>query len=191
MLHSLLVIEGKTAHLEAVVAEPLLLVNGEARRSVDLHDEDTVEIGDFEFVFHRLVASEPDSQTALTEFPNEAEVSGMAELSTLSALELVSLIEEEAQQIRDFNRNREQGAASLIDAARQAGAAAHPASVPMATFRQESSVTPLADREAECLRRAETLRAAQAQLATQMAEFAAIVARWQETESQRSLRASA
>lgn len=191
MLHSLLVIEGRVAHLEAVVAEPPLWVNGEARRSVELHDEDAVAIGDFEFVFHRLVAAEPVSHAARMEPLDDAEVSGMADLSTLSAAELVGLIEQEALQIQEFNRNREQGAASLLDAVRQAGAAAHPASLPMATFRPESSVAPLADREAECLRRAETLQAAQAQLAAQMAEFAAIVARWQETESQRSLRASA
>jgi hypothetical protein len=56
MLHSLLVIDGKRAYLEAVVPTPALQVNGQARRAVELVDEDHVTIGEFEFVFHRLVS---------------------------------------------------------------------------------------------------------------------------------------
>ncbi len=191
MLHSLLVIEGKTAHLEAVVSEPPLLVNGEAQRSVELHDEDSVEIGDFEFVFHRLVAIEPVSHAAMTKSIAEEEVCGVADLSQLSAVELVGLIEEEARQIAEFNRSRELGAASLLDATRRAGAASHPVSLPMTTFPPKKSVEVLANREQECLRRAAELKQAQEQLATQMAEFAALVAFWQESDHRRSLRAIA
>ena len=207
MLHSLLVIEGQTAHLEAVVSDPPLMVNGEARRMVELQDEDTVSIGDFEFVFHKLVSSEPAGQVSV-KLSEEAEISGVADLSQLSALELVGLIEEEARQIAEFNRSREQGAASLLDAARRAGAASHPASVSMAAFRKEksteeqSSLEVLAEqlrlqsqrlttREAECLRRAAELMTAQEQLAAQMDDFAKQVAHWQEVESRPSLRASA
>jgi hypothetical protein len=191
MLHSLLVIEGKTAHLEALVSEPPLRVNGEARRSVELHDEDTVEIGDFEFVFHRLVATEPSGQVAMASSSDTEDASGVADLSQLSAVELVGLIEEEARQIAVFNRSRELGAASLLDAARRAGADSHPASVPMMAYPPQTTVEVIEDREAECFRRAAELRQAQEQLASQMAEFATLVARWQESETRRLLRASA
>ena len=197
MLHSLLVIEGKTAHLEAVVSEPPLMVNGEARRSVELHDEDTVVIGEFEFVFHRLIAVEPAGQVAVASPITEEEACGVADLSQLSAVELVSLIEEEARQITEYNRSREQGAASLLDAARRASAATRPASFPIATFAPEKTgplrqpSERLAKREAECLRQAAELMAAQERLAAQMAEFAAQVAHWQESEDRTVLRASA
>ena len=191
MLHSLLVIEGKTAHLEAVVSEPPLVVNGEAQRSAELNDEDTVEIGDFEFVFHRLVAIEPAGQVAMASPCDEEEASGVADLSRLSAVELVGLIEEEARQIAEFDHSRERGAAALLDAARRAGADSHPATVPMTSFPLPKPIEVVADREAECLRRAADLLKAQEQLATQMAEFAALVAQWQEPETRWSLRTSA
>ncbi len=202
MLHSLLVIQGKTAHLEAVVSEPPLVVNGEVRRVVDLSDEDTVSIGDFEFVFHRLVSSEPVTQAVAITTPTGEEICGVAELSQLSALELVNLIEEEARQIGEFTRNREAGAISLLDAARRVGTDSHPISVPMVSTQPVSSAEQLAnllrgqsqqlaEREAECLRRAAQLVEAQEHLAAQMAAFAMQVASWQEAENRPSLRASA
>lgn len=202
MLHSLLVIEGKTAHLEAVVSEPPLLVNGDVRRVVELSDEDTVTIGDFEFVFHRLVASEPVSQTVIVESQIADEICGVAKLSQLSAVELVSLIEEEARQIGEFSRNREAGATSLLDAARRSGPGSQSISVPMTAFSSDRSIESLseqlqrqsqqlAEREADCLRRTAQLLASQEQLAAQMAEFAKQVARWQDQEIRSPLRASA
>lgn len=203
MLHSLLVIEGQNAVLEAVVAEPPLLVNGEACRLVQLLDEDIVAIGDFEFVFHRLVSSEPAAQVAAGKRHSSPEVSGVAQTSQLSTSELVALIEDESQQISEFNRNRELGAAALLDAARQAGATEHPASVPMiVAFRPEPTVALLPDelktqsqrlteREAECLHRAAQLQEAQQQLAAQMAEFAEQVANWHTPSGHSSRRVSA
>ena len=193
MLHSLLVIEGKQATLEAVVSEPPLLVNGEVCRLVELSDEDTVVIGDFEFVFHRLVATEPASQAAtiapsMPDHPSMPD--DMAQLSQFSAAHLVALIEEDAARVSEYDRNCELGAAALLDAARQIGDASHPATVPMTTYRQADSeglrteplTTPsqsLAEREAECLRLAAQLQLAQQQLALQMEEFAKQISSWQ------------
>lgn len=137
MLHSLLIIEGQQATLEAVVSEPPLLVNGEVCRLVELSDEDTVIIGDFEFVFHRLVAIEPASQAAMIEPTLPCD---MDQLPSFSAAHLVALIEEDAGQIAEYDRDREWGAAALLDAARRIGDASHPATVPMTTFRQADSV---------------------------------------------------
>ena len=199
MLHSLLVIEGRKASLEAVVSEPPLLVNGEARRIVELSDEDTVMIGDFEFVFHRLVATEPTAQATFAETSVPCD---MEQLSQLSTAELVAHIEEESGQIVEHNRNCEQGAAALLDAARRIGSESHPSSVPMAAFRQ-SEITELpallqtmpaqclAEREAELMRRAMQIQTAQQQLALQMAEFAKQVASWQDSDIRAARRVSA
>ncbi len=195
MLHSLLVIEGQAAHLEAVIAEPPLLVNGEARRMVELQDEDIVSIGDFEFVFHRLVSSEPATHVAALEFPDIEEAYDVADLSRLSALELVNLIEEEAQQITAFNRSREQGAAALIDAAQRSGAHPRQISVPWAVYRHENSHTIRTEQwQAQyeaLLERQSELRIAQEQLAAELAEFASQVALIPVSEIQPSRRASA
>jgi hypothetical protein len=199
MLHSLLGIEGKTASLEAVVAEPPLLVNGEARRQVELTDEDTVTIGDFEFVFHRLLCNEPESQVAVTEssVPIAAE-----QLAKFSATELVALIEDEVANLDDYDNRRELGAAALLDAAHRLGEGTHPAIVPMATFRLTEptvlKIDPLnapapvpTDRESEFLLRAKQLQDAQQQLALQLAELTQQIADWQAVEARASHRFSA
>ncbi len=199
MLHSLLVIEGKTASLEAVVSEPPLLVNGEVRRHVELTDEDTVTIGDFEFVFHRLMSSEPESQVAETELSisHDAE-----QLAKCSAADLVSLIEDEASSIDEYQRRREMGAAALLDAAHRLGEGAHPAIVPMSTFRMTEptvlKIDPLAapastdiNLESEFLKRAKQLQEAQQQLSLQLAELTQQIADWQASESRSAQRFSA
>ena len=198
MLHSLLVIEGQKAHLEVVISEPPLVVNGEICRMVELTDEDTVSIGDFEFIFHSLVALEPVPQTAAHEFTLDTADSEVEDLSRLSAAELVELIEEEARLIFADNRNRQAGAAALVDAARRESEARNPASVSMAAFRSEPPTAAgqplsaeLAEREAALMQRANELLAAQQELASQMAEFAKQIVDRQTPESRSSRRASA
>lgn len=199
MLHSLLVIQGKTASLEAVVPEPPMLVNGEACRQVELSDEDTVTIGDFEFVFHRLLSNEPESLAAANEpaIPFEPD-----QLARLSVTELVSLLEHEAATFSDYHTRREQGAAALLDAAHRHGEKAHPATVPMAIFRQTDmtvlKIDPQAtsapnptDRESEFLAKARLLQDAQQQLALQLAELTQQIADWQAQETRNSQRFSA
>lgn len=195
MLHSLLVIDGQTVHLEAVVAEPPLLVNGEARRTVELQDEDLVSIGDFEFAFHRIASAESASSGSDTAFPVGNEISGVTDLSQLSVPELVGLIEEEAEQITTFSRSREQAAAALIDAAHRFDSNHCRISVPLAAFRKESSRIIRAERwparhEALLQRQAE-LRIAQEQLAAQLADIAEQIALMPVWESQPTKRASA
>ena len=171
---------------------------------MELADEDTVAIGEFEFVFHRLVSIEPASQAVMNEalVTEEELLSGEVDLTQLTVAELASLIEEEALQITEFNRNRERGATALIDAAHRAGTELHPASVPMTAFRQTTTADGLAAqlqrqsqqltaREAECLNRASQIQAAQQQLAAHMAEFAQQVADWQASENPAAHRASA
>ncbi len=195
MLHSLLVIEGQTVHLEAVIAEPPLLVNGEACRMVELRDEDLVSIGDFEFVFHRLVTSEPVSQPSAPECSDLDQVSSVADLSRLSALELVNLIEEEAQHISAFNRSREQGAAGLIDAAQRSGNKRHPMSIPLTPHRQENSHIIRTEQwpahDETLMQRLAGLRIAQEQLSAELDEFAKQLALLPPSEIHTSRRASA
>ena len=199
MLHSLLVIHGKTASLEAVVSDPPLLVNGETCRQVELSDEDTVKIGEFEFVFHRLLSNEPESQAAVIEssIPTEPD-----QLAQLSAAELVALIEDEATAISEYQARRELSAAALLDAAHRHGEGAHPAIVPMATFRLteptllkiDSQAAPNSDttsRESEFLAKARQLQDAQQQLALQLAELTQQIADWQAAETRNAQRFSA
>ena len=198
MLHSLLVIQGHTASLEAVVPAPPLLVNGAACRQVELSDEDTVMIGEFEFVFHRLLSNEPQAQVSVNEpaIPFEAE-----QLAQLSAAELVSRLEQEAASIGDYQIRREMGAAALLDAALRHGEGTHPAIVPMATFRLTEptvlKIDPLAapasdtTRESEFLAKARQLQEAQQQLALQLAELTQQIAGWQAAETRNAQRFSA
>jgi hypothetical protein len=134
MLHSLLVIDGKRAYLEAVVPMPALQVNGQARRAVELVDEDHVTIGEFEFVFHRLVSSEPAAGVA--EALPSAEQTTYDNLMQMSVPQLVARIEDEIHEIHAFEAGREAGASALLEAARHAAAAA-PLALPMADFRKE------------------------------------------------------
>ncbi len=199
MLHSLLVIHGKTASLEAVVSDPPLLVNGEACRQVELSDEDTVKIGEFEFVFHRLLSNEPESQAAVIEssIPTEPD-----QLAQLSAAELVAMIEDEATAVSDYQTSRELAAAALLDAAHRLGEGAHPAVVPMATFRlteptllkidpQAAPTSDTTSRESEFLAKARQLQDAQQQLALQLAELTQQIADWQAAETRNAQRFSA
>lgn len=199
MLHSLLVIQGESASLEAVVSEPPLLVNGEVCRLVELSDEDAVTIGDFEFVFHRLLSSEPQAQVAVTEVSVPFEVD---QLAKFSAAELVSRLEQEVGTIDDYETRRELGAAALLDAALRHGEGTHPAIVPMATFRltepsvlkidpQTESLTTGTDRESEFMKRARQLQDAQQQLAQQLAELSQEIADWKTAEARASQRYSA
>ena len=135
MLHSLLVIDGRKAYLEAVVPEPELLVNDMVRRAVELVDEDRVAIGEFEFVFHRLVSSEAGSNCAVSlATPDHLAAEALMQMSVP---ELVSRIEEELQEVHTFTGGREAGAKALLDAARRT-AVTEPTALPLAEFRRES-----------------------------------------------------
>lgn len=134
MLHSLLVIDGKRAYLEAIVPEPALQVNGQTRRAVELVDEDHVTIGEFEFVFHRLVSSEPAAGTV--EALPSVEQTTYNNLMQMSVPQLVARIEDEIRDIHAFEAGREAGACALLEAARHS-AAATPLALPMSEFRKE------------------------------------------------------
>lgn len=135
MLHSLLVIDGQRAYLEAVVPEPALMVNGNARRAVELVDEDQVAIGEFEFVFHRLASSEPSSNASSAQTAAETKFDS---LMLMTVPELVARIEEEIREIHAYEAGRNAGASALLDAARLSAASA-PSALPMTGFRREST----------------------------------------------------
>lgn len=200
LLHSLLLIEGTRATLEAVVADPPLLINGEARRTVDLRDEDRVEIGDFEFVFHKMVRTEPSVQAAsVMPFNDQGEAIGIA---ALSVPQLVQQIEEEQEQIDTFEIGREGGAAALLGAALCSLPQVETPALSISSFRPETTLSQLteflraqsrslAEQDAVCQRRAAALHESQAALAQQIAEMANAVARWEETTVGASRRVSA
>lgn len=197
LLHSLLVIDGPLVTLEAVVADPPLLINGDARRAVDLRDGDQVEIGEFEFVFHRVVNAGAPHQ-AQSAIDGESSVSP----TELSVHQLIQRIEDEQEQIDAFELGREGGAAALLEAALQMRAATVPAALSINAYRSETTLTQLtnflrdqsqrvAEQDAECQRRAAALQESQSALARQIAEMAEMISRWEQTTSSSSQRVSA
>ena len=175
MLHSLLVIDGKRAYLEAVVPEPALSVNGNVRRAVELVDEDHVTIGEFEFVFHRLVSSEPAAGAA--EAVPAIEQTTYDNLMQMSVPQLVAHIEEEIREIHAFEAGREAGASALLEAARRAAVPA-PSALPMADFRREpaaekSLIERLRDQAAQLLETQRTMAAKLQEMTDQLAKLEA------------------
>lgn len=205
MLHSLLVIENNKAYLEAVVCTPPLVINGESHREVELHDEDTVQIGLFEFVFHCIAACEPSSQVATNSAPmisvslaHDTE----EDLASLSMAELIQRMEDESDRICSFERARERGAAALLEAVRQAACNPAVECVPIKSLRGNRGIADTAEqlrmqsqrlskREADYLARLKQLQQAQEQLAQQVADFARQVSAWSEEDNSIHFRASA
>lgn len=121
ILHSILLIEEDGAHIDAVIPSPQLLVNGRPQRSVDLHDGDVFTIGKFEFQVHV-----PDPMAALQSLarPTVNAPESVADLSAVSASELVAHIEAEQQQVAALEQGRRNGAQALLDAVQRAAATA-------------------------------------------------------------------
>jgi predicted component of type VI protein secretion system len=118
-LHSILHRDGIDVWLDAVADGPPLIVNGTATTSARLHDGDRVEIGEFQLTVRRSTAesslpgsnSQADSSTSENAIPEKSE-----DLAALSAAELVSLIEGEANEVEQFDGRRQMGAAALLQA---------------------------------------------------------------------------
>lgn len=119
-LHSIVHLDHVEALLETVTLTPPLMVNGLAVESVLLQDGDRISIGPFEMIAHRSVAAtdatrdescSPRNVIVIDNEPAEPQ-----DVTQLSALQLVSLIEEEERQIEEFEQSRQLGAGALLDA---------------------------------------------------------------------------
>lgn len=122
MLHSVIESNDDGLSIEAIVAQPPLMINGRQRRSAHLSAGDVIEIGAFEFVVHSEAnagADEPGAASVETEI--DPGLSETEDLSQLSASELVDRISELEDFAADLHDEREQGALNLLRAIRQAG----------------------------------------------------------------------
>jgi hypothetical protein len=108
-LHSIIVPEGDHLWIDAVVADPPLLVNGQQIREGELRRGDVLEIGSFVF----SIDARPPAATA----------SPRPEPESLTAVQLVDGIHSELERLSQFVDKREQAAKALIDAVTRAPAA--------------------------------------------------------------------
>lgn len=119
MLHSVIESNNDELTIDAVVAHPPLIVNGQHRRAACLFDGDIVEIGAFEFRICRPVESIA-ADTAAAGVDTEFDLGSDQVHEDLSAAELVARIEELEEMERDLEQSREDGAAALLQAVRTA-----------------------------------------------------------------------
>ena len=163
ILHSVLLVEEQGAHIDALVEQPVLLVNGAPRRTADLQDGDIFAIGKFEFAVHVPQPAESGSAEPLdSEDDLDPETE---EMESLTAAELVERIEREQSLVDAFQDARYAGARALLQAASMKTAALTQSSDDMspetllAELRQLSAeldrrAAQLAEREAACEERA-------------------------------------
>jgi hypothetical protein len=102
-LHSIIIPEGDHLWIDAVVAEPPLLVNGQAVREAELRRGDVLEIGSFVFSI--------GYSASVAAAPNRPDPQSM------TAVQLLDAIGSEMQRLTQFASDREQAAKTLIDAA--------------------------------------------------------------------------
>ncbi len=105
ILHSIIIPEGDHLWIDAVVAAPALVVNGQIVREAELKSGDIIEVGEFVFCLSR---SEHVTLVAVEDLPTP---------TALSAQELVEAIEAELKTLQAVDVSREQGAISLLQAA--------------------------------------------------------------------------
>jgi len=114
-LHSIITVNGRDIHLEAISAEPALLVNGRRIQQTALSNGDLIVIGDVELLARLEAGHTPaGAQSAAPASPQQAE--NDRPLSELTAAELVELIEQEERQIDDAERRQHIGRLALVEA---------------------------------------------------------------------------
>lgn len=148
ILHSVIVPSEDGLWIDAVAAEPKLIVNHNDVRECQLEIGDLIEIGSFVFSVVQQVAAPP-------ELDHEDE-SEELQLSSLSAEELIDLLAGELAEMERLEGRRVQGAAALLAAARQEQA--------INTGLLERRAAELDAREQSLQQRTEHLERAQARL---------------------------
>jgi hypothetical protein len=113
-LHSIITVSGRDIHLEAISAEPALVVNGRQIQQTALSDGDLIVIGDVELLARLEARHTPGEAQAASASAPQAEVD--RPLSELTAAELVELIEQEERQIEDAERRQHIGRLALVEA---------------------------------------------------------------------------
>ncbi|MBS0264420.1 MAG: hypothetical protein JSS02_20965 [Planctomycetes bacterium] len=113
-LHSIITTNGRDITLEAIAAEPALIVNGVLVASTQLHDGDVIHLGQVELLA-RLEAGHSPAGVA-PHADQTADTETERSLADLSAPELVDLIEAEEHEIEDFEGRQQLGLQALVQA---------------------------------------------------------------------------
>jgi Inner membrane component of T3SS, cytoplasmic domain len=114
-LHSIITISGNEISLEAIAAEPRLILNGRPVQSGQVHDGDLIGIGEVELLA-RLEAGQAPAGAAESAGTRTTTVEDERENSELSAAELVDRIEREQHEVDDFERRQRVAAEGLLAA---------------------------------------------------------------------------
>src|SRR5579872_6171419 len=114
-LHSIITVNGRDVQLEAIAAEPALLVNGRKIQQTALSDGDLIVIGNVELLARVEAGHTPAAahRAAVDLLPG---VETERPLAELSASELVERIEQEERQIEAIERRRHDGRQALLEA---------------------------------------------------------------------------
>jgi len=97
--------------LDVVSAQPELRVNGEVQQYVQLSENDKIQAGPFSFIVRKAALGVTKPREADPELKSINQTS----IESLSAEELVDLMEQDRQLVQNFETGRELGAEALLE----------------------------------------------------------------------------
>lgn len=113
LLHSIIIPEEDHLWIDAVSPIPQLIVNGRQLREGPLKQGDVIVIGDFVFcVAQKRSVPQPVTPISVVLQPDAA---------SMSAAELVDLLEQDLENLEDFERQQRQSVAALTQASIRSG----------------------------------------------------------------------
>lgn len=125
ILHSVIHLDGQQAWIDAVGEGLELRVNGRVTSFAELHAGDRIEIGAIALTFGQRSAPArnaapvaPTPESYYDPVPSDLRDDEL-DLSSLSAAELVDLIEDDMELVEEFERRKRRGTEALLDAVRR------------------------------------------------------------------------
>lgn len=144
-IHSRITNDGGSVRIEAVAGVPPLCLNGKIVKQAELAEGDRLSIGSFEFSIQKQATSAEATRLTDTELL-DSDLDGFdaADLESLSAEELVDLLERDQAMVDEFESRQQQGAMALLHAVedrmhQHAPAAAYDVLLPMPTQDADSA----------------------------------------------------
>ncbi|MFK7817237.1 MAG: FHA domain-containing protein [Planctomycetaceae bacterium] len=117
-VHSVVRAEKGDVHIESLSRKPVLRVNGSPCERVELRNGDRVQIGSIQMV------AKFQSVPVAPVMP--VEEAGPADLASMSAEQLIGLLEQDLALVEDASRHESNGAELLLEAARRTAGASAP-----------------------------------------------------------------
>lgn len=134
LVHSILTQHADGWEIEALVPYPLMMVNGQSARKIQLAPGDTLELGEFRLLYELAAAVSSPQEIVLPPFPEAAPVpvadALAADPQKLSAARLVERLEVAMEELESLETRRRKGWENLLSAAFSAGEDTEIAPVP-------------------------------------------------------------